>query len=149
MTSSTESSGAAMREFDGGDRQTAIEEYPDVVGYTWDGDLFVIDKPLEILVGFDFRAYVECIEHLDVHRVPVTLSGKPVVLEVDPSADIAYLLEQVVSLDVFFDPGPADGGPASGAGFIFFLKEGFSYELAADHMAAVVAALRLDMASRA
>jgi hypothetical protein len=138
----------AMKTLDSGDYETPVEEYAGILGYTWDGELTVIDPALSPLEQFDFDAYSELIEGDGSYTLQVELDGSSRPIIVEPYSDIACLLEQIESLDVSFDSGPADGGPASGAGYLFFLEDGYSCEAVEKHVNALVTALRNDMASR-
>ena len=130
-----------MKTFQTDDYETAIEEYPGILGYTWDGELFVIDPALSPLQEVDFDEFYEKIDDEQNHQLKLNTASVSTKLNVEPFAGIAFLLDQIESIDVFQDPGPPDAGPASGAGFIFFINDNHSYDVVVDSVQSLKDAL--------
>lgn len=136
-----------MKHFISEDYETPIEEYPGILGCTWDGELTVIDPVLEALQSFDLLKYSELLDEREGPReVFVRFGGEDRKLTIEAYADLAWILDQVPSVEVFRDEGPPDGGPASGSGYLFFLKEGHSYHQLTSDIRALCAALIGDFA---
>jgi hypothetical protein len=117
-----------MKIYTSDDYETPLEERPGVVGYTWDGEFFP-HRALASLKGFDWGTYRELIDETGRPRqITLSLIGGITEVSIDPYDDIAYLLDQCPSVNVFRDNGPPDAGPASGSGFIFFVADGATIE---------------------
>ena len=133
-----------MKIFEGADYGTPIEELPGVVGYTWDGEFYPRPQ-LQILADFDWLAYDELIEEIvQPRRLVLEGLAQPTECEIEPYDDLAYLLDQVPSLEVMKDPGPKDG-MAAGSGYIFFLKDGATFEQLKAEMTSLRHALDSDL----
>jgi hypothetical protein len=134
-----------MKTYESDDYETAIEGLPGVVGYTWDGEFFP-QPELASLEGFDWGKYWELIEATNQPRqLALGLTRGIVEVSINAYDDIAYLLDQCPSVDVFRDNGPPDAGPASGAGFIFFIADGATIEQLKQDMSVLRAALDTDL----
>ena len=78
-------------------------------------------------------------------RLALGLTGGIVEVSINAYDDIAYLLDQCPSVDVFRDNGPPDAGPASGAGFIFFIADGITIKQHEHEMSVLRAVLDADL----
>jgi hypothetical protein len=134
-----------MELFEPIDDDTPIEEYPGFVGSTWDGRFYPAPE-LKVLESFDWLAYQELLEDYGRPR-RLVLRGlpQPIECEIEPDDDLAYLLDQIPSLQVKVDKGPPDGGPASGSGYNFNIADEVSYEQFAREMASLRDALDTDL----
>ncbi len=109
------------------DYETPIEELPGILGYSWDGEFSPLCDALKNLKLIDFLEYSELTEeHGKARKFFVEFHNGRKEIEVEAYSDIALILDQVPSIDVQNDFGPPDAGPASGSGYLFFLKEDFS-----------------------
>jgi hypothetical protein len=134
-----------MEYLDPTDQGTPIEEYPGFVGYTWDGEFYPGDE-LKVLKDFDWRTYHELLEEYDQPRRLILRSlPQPIECEIQPYADLAYLLDQVPSVRVMRDDGPPDAGPASGSGYVFFIADGVSVQQLGQEIASLRHALDADL----
>jgi hypothetical protein len=133
-----------MKTFESADYGTPIEELPGVVGYSWDGNFYPGPK-LKILADFDWLAYNELREEIDEPR-RLVLAGlaQPTECEIKPYTDLAYILDQIPSLEVMSDSGPADG-MAAGSGYIFFLKGAATFEQLQSEITSLRHALDTDL----
>ena len=68
-------------------------------------------------------------------------------IHVDAYIDMAVLLDQIPSIQVKYDNGPKDAGPASGEGYVFFIADGVSMERLTAEVSALKAALDKDLQS--
>ena len=118
--------GIKMDTFQPIDDFTDITDYPNWFGTSWDGELRV-DPRLALWNQIDWSALGEKIEEIGTE---VDDRGMPVVslnlamhkLRIPAYGDPAFIFEQLPFLNVEFDSGPDDGGPASGAGYQIFLS---------------------------
>jgi hypothetical protein len=136
-----------MEELDLIDEDTSIEEYPGYCGMTWDGELY-LGPELKILEDFDWSSYWDLVsEHGEPRRI--SLLGLPyaVKCEFEAYSDLAVLLDQIPSIQVKYDNGPKDAGPASGEGYVFFIADGVSMERLTAEVSALKAALDKDLQS--
>ena len=101
----------------------------------------MIDPALSPLQEVDFDKFYEKVDDEQNHQLKLNTASVSTKLNVEPFADIAFLLDQIESIDVFQDPGPADAGPASGAGFIFFINDNHSYDVVVDSVQSLKDAL--------
>ncbi len=136
-----------MELFDSDDRETAIEEYPGFLGYTWDGDFF-LGPELKILEEFDWQGYWELYEEDETPReINIPGLSRSAVCTISAYSDLANLLDQLKSIKVMRDPGPIDGGPASGSGYIFFVADDCNVEQVRLEIVALREALDADKES--
>jgi hypothetical protein len=112
---------------------------------TWDGQFYLAPE-LKVLESFDWLAYRELLEDYGRPR-RLVLRGlpQPIECEIEPYNDLAYLLDQMPSVQVKRDNGPPDAGRASGSGFVFFIPDGVSYEQFVREMASLRDALDADL----
>lgn len=129
------------------DDDTGIEDYPGYIGMTWDGALSM-SREFRRFQDFSWDEYSEAIQDTaDSRLIKFTFAGKHAVLSFEPFQDVAYLLDQLTTVEVHIDYGPSDGGMASGSGFIFFSKNPDSLEDARAEVMALTDALERDFAA--
>ena len=125
------------------DEETGIESYPGFLGMTWDGQLSILQDELKSLESINWRQFSEAIDERQDSSIVLVVQGSPdLEITINAYADIAYVLDQIPSIDVQKDDGNPDGGMASGTGFIFFVKDGFSKEEVKSHVDELVAEIR-------
>jgi hypothetical protein len=134
-----------MEEFYPWDDEKPIEEYPGYIGMTWDGE-FYPGPELEMFEGFDWSTYWDLIDQHGERR-RVSLPDLPYVVEclIEAYSDLAFLFDQMPSIQVKYDKGPPDAGPASGEGFVFFIADGISIERLNAELLALKKSLDLDL----
>jgi hypothetical protein len=133
-----------MEDLDNTDQETPIEEYPGFVGYTWDGE-FRPGPELKVLGDFDWSTYWELADNYEnPRRIVLSYTPKDIECTVGAYEDIAHLLDQIPSLTVMYDNGPADAGPASGTGYVFFIADETSVETLVADMSRLRAGLDAD-----
>jgi hypothetical protein len=127
------------------DDDKPVEEYPGYLGCTWDGELYPGPK-LKILQTFNWAHYLNLINELEVARC-LSLSELLYSVEctIEPGSDLAFLLDQLPSIEVKYDDGPSNSNPASGSGFFFFLADGVSLQCLDTELLALKHALDLDL----
>jgi len=108
------------------DEETNIEEYPGYIGMTWDGELSML-KDFEAFQKFNWDYYSELVQELDDFR-QLSYEYKSQIFKVnfEPFQDVGYLIDELITVEAFFDDGGSYGGMASGSGYIFFIREGFN-----------------------
>jgi hypothetical protein len=134
-----------MQEFPFVNREQPIEEYPGYIGMTWDGE-FYPGPELKDLNRFDWQSYFELVDDKQ-RKLSVGLASGMVEIIFEPYDDMAVFMDQLPTVTVYFDPGPPDGGPASGDGYVFFLADGATRAMLQADIDALLTALRLDHAS--
>lgn len=126
-----------MRKFECDDYETPIELYPGYIGCTWDGQ-FTAGTELQALTDFDWRNFNDLLDEIGSLKVRVPLRGEALFIDVEAYDDIAFILDQMPTIDVWQDNGPPDAGPASGAGYVFTISDSTTL----DELHESVAALR-------
>jgi hypothetical protein len=112
---------------------------------TWDRDLYMSDK-FKLFEKFDWDTYNELLYELgDSRQITYAVSGQKFTVDYYQEEDLAYLIDQLVTVEAHFDPGPANGGPASGDGFIFFIVNNSTLEKALIEVSALMVALENDL----
>ena len=104
---------------DSDDCERPFEEWEGYLGQSWDRQ-FVAGPELRPLAQFDWDAYQE-LAPTDARELTVHLVSGTKVIKFDVYSDIVELIYEVPSVDVTQDSGPADGGPASGSGYVICL----------------------------
>ena len=134
-----------MKNFEPIDRDTGIENYPGYIGMTWDGDLYMSDK-FKLFEKFNWDTYNELLyEPGDSRQITYSVSGQKFTVDYNQEEDIAYLIDQLSTVEAYYDSGPPDGGPASGVGFIFFVVSNSTLEKALIEVSALTGALENDL----
>jgi hypothetical protein len=134
-----------MKDFEPIDEDTGIEEYPGYIGMSWDGDLYMSDQ-FKLFEKFDWANYNDLLSELGNSRqITYYVSEQIFTVEYNQEEDIAYLIDQLVTVEAYYDSGPADGGPASGHGFIFFIVNNSTLEKALIELSALTLALENDL----
>jgi hypothetical protein len=134
-----------MKDFEPIDEDTGIEEYPGYIGMTWDRDLYMSDK-FKLFEKFDWANYNDLLSELgDSRQITYSVSGQKFTVDYNQEEDLAYLIDQLSTVEAYYDSGPADGGPASGAGFIFFVVSNSTLEKALIEVSALTSALENDL----
>jgi hypothetical protein len=134
-----------MKPFEPIDEETGIGEYPGYIGMTWDGEISMA-KPLARFQGFDWDGYSNLLE--DVGRcgeIRFEYRGKICEIDYDPYTDVANVVDKLSTVEVQRDDGASYGGMASGSGYIFFLKEGYSLAEVNEEFDCLVSALEDDL----
>ncbi|MBP0465881.1 hypothetical protein J5Y09_18285 [Roseomonas sp. PWR1] len=123
---------------------TPIEETPGYLGHSWDGQLIAgpLLEPLRAFPPYEYQDLIP--EHIRPLRI--LLPSGAVDLAYEPDSDLAMLLEQLPSIEVMADHGPADQGPAGGSGYVFTMANGASEASVAAEVAALIAAVSADLA---
>ena len=134
-----------MEEFPFSDDERPIEEYPGYIGMTWDGQ-FYPGPELEDLNSFGWQSYFELIDEGE-RKLRVGLASGLTELVFQPYDDIAVFLDQLPTVSVYRDRDPPDAGPASGAGYLFFLADGFTMPMLQADIEALLTALNSDRAT--
>jgi len=129
--------------WDNDDYEKPFEEYPGGLGYTWDSEPY-LGPELAALEEFDWSGYMELVEFEVNRAVHVELASKKVKIEFECYDDLAIFLDYLPSVTVFRDQGPPDGGPASGAGYVFFLADDATLHQLDAEIRALLDALYLD-----
>jgi hypothetical protein len=128
------------------DYETPLEEYPGYLGLTWDGEFNAADEALRPLGEFDLQRYSELVdEHGITRHLKIDLPSGSISVVFDAYNDFAHILDQLPTIKVYRDNGPPDAGPASGAGYLFFIADGVSYFDLKESIAVLVAALKSDL----
>jgi hypothetical protein len=132
-----------------GDPNKPIEEYPGILGYFLDGDLFVIHEALNPLTEIDFHDYTSLLEEqstTDDHVLTVNLSSGDKILNVywhDYGMDV---LSQIPSVVICQDEEPEGIGPGYSPGYNIFMSDHFSIEQISHDIAALSEAIKADHA---
>jgi hypothetical protein len=100
------------------DEETPIEEYPGFLGMSWDG-IFYPGPKLEVLKDFEWNELWELVDENGDQELVVSFTEGPQSIKLEAWGREEKLLDQVPGIDVFFDAGPPDAGPASGSGYIY------------------------------
>jgi hypothetical protein len=137
-----------METWDNDDYETPIEEYPGYLGHTWDGELYV-GPHLTMLSEFDWSSYMDLLDGEGGRSIKISLPSGTTIIEIEAYDDPALIVDQLPSIKVLRDAGNPDGGPASGAGYIFFLAEDSSLEILASEISALVENLKTDLKGEA
>ena len=127
------------------DEETGIEEYPGYLGMTWDGEISMT-KPLASFQGFDWDGYSNLLD--DAGRcgeIRFEYRGKICEIEYDQYTDVAYVVDELSTVEVQRDDGASCGGMASGSGYFFFLKGDYSLADANEEFDCLVSALEYDL----
>jgi len=133
-----------MQEFQPIDDETGIEEYPGYIGLTWDGEISMLIQ-FGRITDFKWDAYSELVQELDDTRhVEFNHDGRNIEVIFHPFEDLAYLLDQLTTVEVQRDDGAAYGGMASGSGFIFFAKNTSSLHESISEISALMEAIEQD-----
>lgn len=126
------------------DEETGIEEYPGYLGMTWDGEISMI-KPLSRFQEFDWRGYSRLLDVAErLGEIKYKYRGRIFEIKYDPYTDMAYVVDELQTVEVQQDDGASYGGMASGSGYIFFLKDGYSLAEANEEFDCLVSALEDD-----
>ena len=135
-----------IENWDNDDYERPFEEYPAGLGYTWDGEL-QLGPHLAPLDKFDWSGYMDLVEIEVNPGVRVELASGHVDIKFEYGDDLAIFLDYLPSVTVFRDTGNPDGGPASGAGYVFFLAEDATLEGLEVEIRALLDALNADLAT--
>jgi hypothetical protein len=106
---------------------TPIEELPGILGYQWDDYDFISLSEATGSISADFvRQFDRATSNLDSPiEVELTLETVTVSLRINFSDRFVSLLADLPSIYVQVDC-PPDQGPASGAGLLVFLRDGYT-----------------------
>lgn len=127
------------------DEETSIEDYPGYIGMTWDGEISM-SRDFRRFQDFRWVEYSAAIEETtDSRQIAFTFAGKSTVLNFEPYQDVAFLMDQLTTVEVHRDHGSSYGGMASGSGYIFFSKNLSSLDDARDEVLALVQSLESDL----
>lgn len=133
-----------MIDFSPIDQETGIEDYPGYIGMTWDGEISM-SRDFRQFQDFRWAEYFDAIEaSADLREIDFTFSGKCTVISIEPYQDVAFLMDQLSTVEVHRDDGSAYGGMASGSGYIFFSKNLDSLDDSREEVLALVQALLMD-----
>ena len=136
-----------MKPFQEIDPETGIEDYPGYVGMTWDGEISMI-KPLRCFEDLDWWQYSCLLDEMGRKGlITYTFQEKVRELEYEPFSDVAHLVNEMTTIEVQRDDGTSHGGMASGSGYIFFLKDGYSLDEAQKEFVFLVSAVKADLES--
>ena len=123
------------------DEMAPIEETDGYIGHSWEGDLYYgrLDwaDPLMALRKFDWSAYYTLVEDSPTFlqsKLHLELSAGPKVVTYEAEYDIAYLLDELPSIEAY----------EAGAGFVFTNAEGADDEDVRADVAVLLAALQED-----
>ncbi len=135
-----------MQEFKPIDDELGIEEYPGYIGMTWDGEISMLNE-FRRIKDFKWDAYSELVQEFgDSRHIEYRYAGKNIEVIFHPFEDLAYLLDQLTTVEVRRDDGATYGGMASGSGFIFFVKDTSSLNCSLLEVSALVEAVEQDYA---
>ena len=132
-----------MEDDESEDWETPFDEWPGYIGQSWDGQL-VLGPELRKLEEFDWDAYRE-LAPSEERELSVHFRNGSKCIKWDVYSDLALLLDELPSVDVTSDSGPADAGPASGSGYIFCLANNKNREDLDADVTALLAALNADL----
>ena len=137
---------AAIALYTDHDHDRPIEEHAGIMGYSWDRQLVIIDDCLSPLNTIQWDEYFAFVDDKDgqTHTLPVTINDQIVSIDVTAADDLAQILDVSGIVDVKRDEGPPDAGPASGSGYLFFLREGDSPKIVRRNVNALVDAISED-----
>ena len=136
-----------MKRFEPIDEDTGIEQYPGYVGMTWDGEVSMI-KTLIHFQEFAWRNYWHLLDESGRSgEIAFEFQGNGRSILYEPFTDLANIVEELTTVEVHRDDGLSYGGMASGSGYIFFLKDGFSMAEAELEFRCLCAALEHDLAT--
>ena len=128
------------------DHDRPIEEHAGILGYSWDGQLVFIDDCLSPLKEIQWNEYFALLDDQDgqAHTLSAAINEQTVSIDVKDVYDVAQILDQSGILDVSRDNGPVNASPASGSGYLFFLREGDSPKIVRRNVNALVDAISED-----
>ena len=134
-----------MKTFNQIDEETGIEEYPGYIGMTWDGELSMQSGYKEFQ-NFDWSSYFELVQEINEPRL-LKYKFRNLVNQVvfEAYQDIGYLVDELKTIEVHYDDGAQYSGMCSGSGYIFFVKDEFSFMDAAEELGCLIAALKTDL----
>lgn len=126
------------------DEETGIEDYPGYIGMTWDGEISMSRdfRPFQDFRWAEYSAAIE--ETADSREIDFAFAGKFTVLSFEPYQDVAFLMDQLSTVEVHRDDGSSYEGMASGSGYIFFSRNPDSLDDSRDEVLALVQALERD-----
>lgn len=106
---------------------TPVEELPGILGYQWDDyDFISLSEATESITAEFVRQFDSSTSNLDAPiEVELILAATDVRLKVDFSDRLVPLLAELPSVYVQIDC-PPNQGPASGAGRLVFLRDGYT-----------------------
>jgi hypothetical protein len=135
-----------VRIFRPDDDERQIETYPGFLALEWDeGDLFTDTKELFDFWRETWSVYIQTLVDEGLERdLIVQLASGPTRVHVETDRWLGPVLDQLPAFDVGFDPGPANGGPASGCGYVIFLADNASMEDVQSAIEALAVAIRSD-----
>jgi hypothetical protein len=134
-----------VKPFEPIDEETGIDDYPGHLGMTWDGEISMT-KPLARFQRFGWDGYSNLLEEAGRSaEIKYRFRQKICEVEYEPFADVAYVVDEMTTVEVQRDDGASYGGMASGSGYIFFLKDGYSLPDAYEEFDCLVSALEDDL----
>ena len=135
-----------MIDFEPIDDDTGIEEYPGYVGMTWDGEISMLKK-FENFKKFNWDTYSELIEESNESRIiSYEFQTHKNQFIFEAYQDVGFLVDELITVESHRDDGASYGGMASGSGYIFFLRNGYTLDDAVEEFNAVTMALIEDLA---
>lgn len=135
----------AMKKIDLENCALPFDEYPEFIGLTWDGEFYLGPK-LKPLEDFQWPTYWELVDQLDEpHTITLPTQPDALACKIEAYSDLAFLLDQLPTIQVSYDSGPPDAGPASGVGYVFFKADDVTTECLNMEVLALKAALVMDL----
>ncbi len=127
---------------------TLFEDYPDILGIQYDVGFAAIDPVLASLAALDWDAYGEIIDKLAPKRgsrkILMKLSGGPVVIKLSFATRLIGVLDQIPTLQVFYD-SPPDMGPGGSGAILVFQRSLVSRDWIKNDVERVADALACDL----
>ncbi len=131
------------------DPNKPIEEYPGILGYFLDGDLFVVHEALNPLTEIDFHDYTSLLEEqntTDDHALNIHLSSCDTNIHIGWGDYLFDTLSQIPSIVICQQEEPENTGPGYSPGFNIFMSDHFSIEQTSHDIAALSEAIKADHA---
>jgi hypothetical protein len=136
-----------MIEFKPIDKETSIEDYPGYVGMTWDTELYM-SKEFNEFEKFNWKKYSELVDGLNGARfISYQFRDQKNEIKYEAFQDVGEIIDELITVESHWDDGGSYGGMASGSGYIFFLRSGYSLQDAVEELNALTISLKLDLDS--
>jgi hypothetical protein len=122
-----------------------VQHRPGYLGLSWDRELAAgpLLRPLKM---FPWTEYNElCCLVPNARSLAVPFSSGSRIVRYEPEEDIAFLFEQIPTIDVFRDLGPPEPSFAAGSGYVFFQAKDAPKEAVQADIVTLLAALRADL----
>ncbi len=122
-----------------------VQQESGYLGLSWDREISA-GPLLRPVKAFPWGEYDELCQMLPSARsLAVAFSKGSHAVRYDADEDIAFLLDQVPTIEVLRDDGPPEPSFGAGGGYVFFRAKDATSESVQNDIAALLAALRADL----